>query len=144
MKSLVKSLLIAAGFLSIVRPSFSQTVTASRTIRSKSLILASDVTVLEGTVPGTFRRADQVVGQEARSILYPGRPIRASDVGPPAIVARNEIVTMVFSSGSLVILAEGRALARGGLGDTIRVMNSTSRTTVMGVVTGPALIKVIQ
>jgi flagella basal body P-ring formation protein FlgA len=58
--------------------------------------------------------------------------VRAADLGPPALVDRNQIVALDFRAGGLSIRAEGRALARGGAGDVIRVMNLASRTTVSG------------
>jgi flagella basal body P-ring formation protein FlgA len=72
------------------------------------------------------------IGQEAQVTLYAGRPIRAEDIGPPAIIERNQIVPLAYGSGGLSILTEGRAMARGGAGDVIRVMNLESRTTVTG------------
>jgi hypothetical protein len=56
----------------------------------------------------------------------------------PAILARRAGRTQPgrqrwsIVSGSLAILAEGRSLARGGEGETIRAMNLTSRATVTG------------
>jgi len=144
MNVFLKFLVVTGLIVVSVFPSFAQTVVAAHTIRSKSLIRSSDITLLEDTVSGTFQRPNQIIGQEARRILYPGRPIRISDVGPPAIISRNQIVTIFFENGSLLISVEGRALSRGGLGDKIRVMNLTSRTTITGVVSGPALIKVMR
>ena len=71
---------------------------------------------------------------EASDALDPGRPIRPADVGPPAIVDRNDLVTLVFDHVALSITAEGRALGRGAAGERIRVMNLASRTTVTGVI----------
>ncbi|HHX90132.1 MAG TPA: flagellar basal body P-ring formation protein FlgA, partial [Paracoccus sp.] len=36
----------------------------------------------------------------------------------------------------------GRALGRGGAGETIRIMNLASRSTVSGRVAGPGLVEV--
>ena len=47
----------------------------------------------------------------ARVTLYPDRPIRPGDLAPPALVDRNQIVTLEYAAGPLVILTEGRALA---------------------------------
>lgn len=46
--------------------------------------------------------------------------------------SRNQIVTILFRSGLIEIEAEGRALARGATGDRIRVMNNSSKVTVLG------------
>ena len=47
-------------------------------------------------------------------------------------VKRNQIVTLAYEKAALRIEAEGRALGAGGIGEVIRVMNSTSRVTVSG------------
>lgn len=58
--------------------------------------------------------------------------MRPSDLGTPTLVERNQIVNLVYMSGTLTILADGRALTRGAEGDVIRVMNLASKTTVSG------------
>ena len=103
---------------------------AARTIPATSLILADDLLRRDGTAVGALDDPSLVVGMEARVALYPGRPIRAGDVGPPAVVERNQIILLVFSAGTLTITTEGRALDRAGPGDAIRVMNLASRNTV--------------
>lgn len=110
------------------------TLVAVRTIRSQTILTAADVTVVQNDLPGELNRPEQVDGLEARVVLYEGRAISSSDIGPAAIIDRNQIVTLVFAKGPLSIATEGRALARGGVGDTIRVMNLGSRNTVTGTV----------
>ncbi|MTI01433.1 flagellar basal body P-ring formation protein FlgA [Roseibium sp. RKSG952] len=107
-------------------------VVSVRTIRAKEVILASDLEIKSIDVEGAVADPGILVGQEARVALYPGRPIRAADVGPPAIVDRNDLVTLVFGRATLSITAEGRALGRGAVGERIRVMNLSSRTTITG------------
>ncbi|SDX69350.1 flagella basal body P-ring formation protein FlgA [Ruegeria halocynthiae] len=114
--------------------SMAEIVVPTRTIRAKEVIVASDLEIKPVEVNGAVRRSEILVGQEARVALYPGRPIRPADVGPPAIVDRNDLVTLVFDRIALSITAEGRALGRGAVGERIRVMNLASRTTVTGVV----------
>lgn len=103
-----------------------------RTIRAKEIIGANDVIWKSVTLDGAIADLTEVVGQEARIALYPGRPIRRGDVGPPAIIDRNDVVVLVFSRGGLRIMAEGRSLGRGAAGELIRVMNVASRTTISG------------
>ncbi|MBO9411821.1 MULTISPECIES: flagellar basal body P-ring formation chaperone FlgA [unclassified Ruegeria] len=107
-------------------------VVPTRTIRAKEIIAPTDLVTKEQDVPGAVATPDILVGQEARVALYPGRPIRAGDFGPPALVDRNDLVVLVFERQPLSITAEGRALGRGAVGDRIRVMNLSSRTTVTG------------
>lgn len=107
-------------------------VVPTRTIRAKEIIAAADLATKEQDIPGAISNPDVLFGQEARVALYPGRPIRAGDFGPPAIVDRNDLVVLIFDRQPLSITAEGRALGRGAVGDRIRVMNLSSRTTVTG------------
>jgi len=109
-------------------------VVPTRTIRAKEIISAADLETKAQQVPGAVADPDLLIGQEARVALYPGRPIRGGDFGPPAIVDRNDLVVLVFERSPLSITAEGRALGRGAAGDRIRVMNLSSRTTVTGLI----------
>jgi flagella basal body P-ring formation protein FlgA len=113
-------------------PAPADTVVAARTIRSLSLIGAEDLALVAGEVAGAATRLDEVVGLEARVMLYPGRPIRLDQLGMPAVVERNQVVTLLYQAGGLTIETEGRALARAGVGDSLRVMNLASKKTVTG------------
>ncbi len=115
-------------------PAAAETLVATRTIRAQAIIEPQDLTFAAIATPGALDDPSDVVGKEARVVLYAGRPIRPGDIGPPAIVERNQIVSLVFQQGTLTIAAEGRALARGGAGDMVRVMNLASRNTVTGIV----------
>lgn len=126
----------------LVSPAMADTVVAARTIRAQTLLSAGDVTLVKGDVVGAYSALDEVIGQEARVALYAGRPVRSNEVGPPAVVDRNQIVTLVFHSGGLTMAAEGRALGRAGVGDRIKVMNLDSRQTVVGRVRGDGAITV--
>lgn len=121
-------------FLLIGTPAMAETLIAARTVRSQAILVPSDLSMIAKTIPGSLDNPDQAIGLEARVVLYAGRPIRPGDVGPAAIIERNQIVTLLFRRGGLTIAAEARALARAGVGDVIRVMNLASRSTVSGTV----------
>lgn len=129
MKLLFITLAVLAGL-----PAAADTVVAARTIRAQSILTADDVAVVDGERPGTFVAIDEVVGLEARVMLYSGRAISTADIGPAAIVERNQIVSLIYNNGGLTITADARALGRAGPGDMLRVMNLSSKTTVSGVV----------
>ncbi|WP_145107816.1 flagellar basal body P-ring formation chaperone FlgA [Cereibacter sediminicola] len=118
--------------LCLASPAPADTVVATRTIRALEVLAPGDLALRPETLPGALSELAQAIGLEARVTLYAGRPVGIGDVGPPGIVHRNQIVPLTYSLGSLEIRAEGRALARGGVGDVIRVMNLSSRSTVSG------------
>lgn len=124
-------------------PALADHVVAAHTIRADAILTASDIVVKPGDVPGGTM-PDQLIGMEARVVLYAGRPIRLSDVGVAAVVTRNQIVPLIYLSGGLRISTDGRSLSRAGPGDRVKVMNLSSRTTVTGRVTEEGLVIVSQ
>lgn len=119
-----------------------ETVIAAGTIRGATLIGPADVAVIEGETPGALSDIGQAIGMEARVNLYPGRPIRPGDLRPPAIVERNEIVSLRYNYGGLLVMTEGRALDRAAQGEALRVINLASRQTITATASGPGLVTV--
>ena len=113
-------------------PVFADALVTTRVIKAGQVIQAADLTRVEADIPGTVADPALVTGQEARVALYPGRPIREGQFGPPAIVMRNQVVQLAYVVGTLAISTEGRALDRGGVGDIIPILNLSSRNTVKG------------
>ena len=121
---------LAAALMLCATPVLAETVFAARTIPARTIIGAEDVMIRDLAVPGAVTDPGLVVGQEARVALYAGRPVRAGDIGPPAVIERNQIVPLVYRTALMTIATEGRAMDRAGPGDVIRVMNLASRNTV--------------
>lgn len=133
---------LALALLAALPAPASETLVAARTIRATALIGPTDVVQVPGRAPGALSHPDEVVGLEARVALYAGRPIRPGDVGPPALVERNGLVTLVYRRSGLTIHADGRALGRAAEGEPLRVMNLSSRTTVTGIVAADGAVHV--
>lgn len=124
-------------------PALADLIIATRTIRPQEILGPSDLLLQEGADQSNVTLED-LIGQEARVALYAGRPVRAGDVGPPAVVERNQVVPLIYLRGGLEIMTEGRSLDRAGIGDHVRVMNLASRATVSGRVTASGRILVSQ
>jgi len=118
--------------IALAQPVGAESLVATRTIRAKAVIAPEDLTLVSAELPGALSRPEDAVGLETRVAIYAGKPVRLSDLGPPTLVERNQLVTIIYQSGGLAILTEGRALARGSAGDAVRVMNLASRNTVTG------------
>ena len=110
------------------------TVVSSRIIRSGTIIQANDLESSRIILAGAVQSVDEIVGLEAKTIIYPGRPILYGQVTAPSVVERNQTVSLIFRSGGLEILTEGKALSRGSVGELIRVLNLGSRTIVSGMI----------
>ena len=118
--------------LLLTSPALAESVVAARTIPAQAVIGPEDVTLVDAPLDGAMNDPSDAVGQEARVAIYAGKPVRSSDLGPPTLVQRNQLVPLIYRSGGLAISTEGRALARGSVGEVIRIMNLGSRTTVSG------------
>lgn len=110
---------------------WADTIVAARTIPARTILAPGDLSTRPGPQPDGAVPKD-LIGQEARITLYVGRSVQAADLAPAAVVERNQIVPLIFRSGTLHIVAEGRALDRAGPGEVIRVMNLSSRATLFG------------
>lgn len=124
-------------------PALAETVEATRTMRSGTIIMPSDVRVSPDMPQrNEIRDLGDAIGMEVRGSIREGRKIRRSDLRAPILVKRNELVDIVYRSGTLVIRGEGRALRDGGKGQAIRVMNLDSRNIVTGRVGAQGLVEV--
>lgn len=133
---------LALAVLIQVSPARAESLVAARNLPAQTVIAPGDLMQVEAHIGGALTQPAEAVGQETRVAIYAGRPVRAGDIGPPALIERNSIVALEYRSEGLVIRAEGRALARGGAGEMIRVMNLASKTTVSGRIGADGLILV--
>jgi flagella basal body P-ring formation protein FlgA len=103
------------------------------TFKSITLIRASD---------SLLRDPKEAAGMEARRALRAGEMIRLSDLKRPTLVAKGANVTLVFEAPGMRLTSVGRALAEGGEGDSIAVLNPTSYRQVQAVIVGPGTARV--
>lgn len=119
----------------LARPAAADVLTTVRPVPARTILTPADLTLAPGAANGALEDIGAATGLEARVALYPGRPIRASDLGPPTLIRRNQVVRLNYRRDGLVIITEGRALEDASRGDLVRIMNLSSRNTVTGRVT---------
>jgi flagellar basal body P-ring formation protein FlgA len=115
-------------------PVLADSMVATHTIRAQTVLTAEDFALVQAEIPGALTDPALAIGLETQVTLYAGRPITAADLGAAAVVERNQTVSLIYRTGGLTILTDGRALSRGKPGDVIKVMNLASRATVLGTV----------
>lgn len=124
MRALVLTLLLLMPL-----PAAATVVTAARTLPAGTVITAEDLRLAEDKRAG-LADPSEAIGMQTRITIYEGRPIQATLLQAPRLVARNQIVRLSFQRGSLRIETEGRAMSEGAAGDVIRVLNLESRGNV--------------
>ncbi len=118
------------GVLEEVRdiPVFNSSIMPGEIIRAKDLHWIKVPTKrLNGRV---ILSSQQLIGMTVRRPAKTDKPISSSDITPPIAVAKGDAVTMTVRTRAMLLSAGGKALENGGIGDTIRVINSKTRLTV--------------
>ncbi|TFL18010.1 flagellar basal body P-ring formation chaperone FlgA [Jannaschia formosa] len=128
--------------LALAGPAAAQSVTVAQPVRAGATIPSDLLAFADTDIADGFADPRDLIGMEARVNLYPGRPIRQVEVGAPTVIQRNAVVPLVFTRGGLTITLEGRALQRAGDGESVRVMNLSSRSTVTGIATAAGAVLV--
>jgi flagella basal body P-ring formation protein FlgA len=145
--------ILALAFCTVALSAFAQTadnqvelIVPAHDIARGTVIAESDVATK--TIP-ILRMNEQlvhsladIVGKEAKRALRAGELLRMSDLKHPTLIAKGATVTMVFDAPGISLTAVGRALAEGGEGDSIAVLNPTSYRQVVAVITGPGTVRV--
>jgi flagella basal body P-ring formation protein FlgA len=68
--------------------------------------------------------------------------LKANDVRMPELVSRNDYVTIFLRSGPMTLTARGQALSAAAAGDTIPVLNLTTRKILYGKATAAGTIEI--
>lgn len=115
---------------------------ATRHLPAGTILGAEDIAIAPG--PRAGLPPTEAVGKQLRTAVYEGRPISKGQLTTPTLVSRNQLVTLAYENAALRIETEGRALGAGGEGDLIRVMNLSSRATLMARINADGTLTVAQ
>ena len=132
--------LIVPVVLAVSTHAHSADAIAARTLAVGTILVETDIRSLHPA--GRSQDYDDLLGKEVRRTIYAGRPISVADLGPPTIVTRNDVVTMLFRSGRMGLRTQGRSLGSAGLGESVEIMNLDSKLKVRAVVVGAAMVEV--
>jgi flagella basal body P-ring formation protein FlgA len=118
-----------------------------------SRALARGETVKEADVSMERRPRDMVppdglfeggalAGRIARRAMTPGSLVRHGDLTRPELVARGEVVTVVYEAPGMMLTMRAKASDGGALGDTVSITNPQSKKALQAVVVGPGKVSV--
>lgn len=125
---------------------FSHLIVTTRPLERGAIIAMTDLTEktrnLAELQPGYLTDPSQAIGKNLKRSLPANAPLAASMLSLPRIIRRGDQVTLVKQTHSIQIHAAAKAMTDGRQGETIRVLNNSSKQIVEGVVVSPGLVKV--
>lgn len=93
--------------------------------------------VPRGALPrGAVRDVSEAVGMEVKRMIAEGSPLGHQAIASPTLITRGATVSLAVDMPGLEVTAHGIALAAGGAGDVIPVINPTSHEIVQAVIDG--------
>ncbi len=112
---------------------YAKAVVVSRDIARGDSIGSGDMEVKRMEVGGVkeyYVDPEALVGARAKTAIRAGNILRRTVVLANPLVRKGDRVTLKAAAGSVEVTAQGIARSDGAKGDTIRVYNELSRTTV--------------
>ncbi|MGR3465440.1 flagellar basal body P-ring formation chaperone FlgA [Limimaricola sp.] len=85
---------------------------------------------------------EAVIGMQVRRMLPEGRPVMVQSVMQPLVIERGDEVSIHFADGALRLKAPGRALSDAHRGQDVRIVNTSSNTTLTGIATAEGIVEV--
>ncbi|WP_296818020.1 flagellar basal body P-ring formation chaperone FlgA [Brevundimonas sp.] len=81
--------------------------------------------------------AEDVIGLSARRPLRSGAVVRGSDLSEPQVIARGDLIEVVYRSGGISLSLRARAMANATRGETFNAQNIESGRTIQVVAAEP-------
>jgi flagella basal body P-ring formation protein FlgA len=119
---------------------------AARALPRGRTITSEDISLIflpYNQAKGALNDPDQALGTTLKASLPAGSPLRERALSQSLLVRNGDIVLLIARQGNLNASTTGEAKADGALGDTITVINLSSKKSVRGRVIGPGQIEVI-
>ncbi|WP_417745802.1 flagellar basal body P-ring formation chaperone FlgA [Rosistilla oblonga] len=101
--------------------------------------------VIDSTVRSDHLATDmsQLIGQEVKRNVPAGRWVQQTDVGPPILVRRNDMVEVMVVGGAIVIRTGGKAMGEGSEGDLIQIETIEDRKRLLARVISTGLVEIV-
>jgi flagella basal body P-ring formation protein FlgA len=121
-------------------------VVSTKVIKRNSTIKPGDIKLLPRDITGIsdhiFIDVNLLVGKKAKTRINFEKVIRKKMIGSNNVVKRGDIVTIHLENEQLKLSVPARALERGAVGDTIRVVNTSSDKEIYAVIKSSKTVEV--
>lgn len=122
---------VARGNVEVL--TYARNLTAGEIVQPEDLIWGK-AAAAPSDAPGD---AEVVIGLAARRPLRAGAAVSARDVSAPQVIKSGELISVIYEDGGISLSLQGKAMGSAGVGDSLAVMNTTSKKTLQAVAMGP-------
>ncbi len=116
-------------------------------VAGKTILRPEDVEMREVPVrtadTGSFSLLDQVIGMQIKRPARAGKMLQPGDIEQPALIKRNQAVTIVYRSGPLTLTVKGQALSDAAEGETVEVLNLMSSKVLSAIASAPGRVTLV-
>jgi flagella basal body P-ring formation protein FlgA len=102
---------------------------AAGTVLSAADIEMRPEPLTNGNTTG-FPNMNQLVGMQLNRQSHEGMLLKAADVSAPALIARNDLVTIYFRKGPMTLTVKGQAITSASKGAPVQVLNLMSKRVI--------------
>lgn len=120
-----------------------EVLTYARSLAAGEMVGPSDVVWTEvqahqapADAPGD---AEAVIGLAARRALRAGTAVRPADLSAPRVIARQDMIEVIYAAGGVTLSLQARALEDATAGEAFRAQNIQSGRTLEVVAAGPGM-----
>lgn len=121
-------------------------VVAARPLAANQSLTAADVTLQQRDIgelrQGYLQQAEQALGQQLKYPLAMGVVVQPNSLKAEKLIRRGERIVLVATAGSMEVRMNGTAMEDAGMGERVKVKNSSSQRVVEGTVHAPGIVHV--
>lgn len=117
------------------QPATSDVIVLLKSVSKGHVLTADDIGIGPVTLKGNdiiFTNPEHLIGREVVAHLAKGQPILSRHLQTNWIIRKDDPVQIVYQRSGINILAPGKALDNGQLGDVIYVLNTASKIEIRG------------
>jgi flagella basal body P-ring formation protein FlgA len=108
-------------------------------LNAGDIVQAQDLTWSREAVAGADapRDADTVIGMAVRRPLREGDAVSLRDVSAPVVIKKDDVISVTFAVSGLSLTLQAKAMSDAAVGQSLTVVNPTSKKIIQAVATAP-------
>ena len=116
-----------------------QVLVYARNLNYGEVVQPSDLQWSDEAVAGPDApfAADAVVGMATRGPMRAGAAVSTHDLTPAKVIRRDQMISVDYASDGISLSLSAKAMGDAAVGETVQVINLTSKKIIEAVATGP-------